>query len=683
MELLAPAGSKESFIAAIKAGADAIYVGTKNFNARLKADNLNFYDLEVLINHAKNNNVKVFITFNTLIKHEEINEAVKTIHLINNLNPDAIIVQDLGIARIISEYFPNLKLHASTQMAAHNSESVKILANMGFKRVILARELTFSEIKNISNNSPIETEIFAHGALCFSMSGMCLFSSLIGGHSGNRGLCTQPCRRIWNSSNTKGYLFSPKDLQLAEFINELKKTGLTSLKIEGRMRSSEYVYKVLKAYRMLIDAKENDYNEILKDALYLLNSDYARKKSACMFSGRDNLLFEPNKAQCMGQEIGIISQIEQDKITIESKEQLYAGDRIRISNPATDKTIVFNLSDFSNINNYYNINKKIDGFDIGNPVFKAGDHSWDEKIITKNITEIYETYKQKQVYSSQKKSELSNAYTSLIARLWTKTKNTSTNKMNIWIKIDNPEWLDIISNKSDNVFYILSINKNNFYNFKNHMQNIELQTNKIAIELTPFIAQKEIPDYKNIVAFFESQNINKWIINNISQLALLPKESEKIAGSYLYTWNVYSTRLLKEYGVNYFVTSWEDDVLNIRRLASSGLSNQLMINIFGYPVITRSRMLPKDINYNIITSDKKDIKLKQIMDAGMNILITNEPVMIFNAIAKLQKFGIGNFIIDLSFLEPDKIFFNNLMQKFKERKNFDNSFKFNFKRSIK
>jgi len=233
MELLAPAGTKESFIAAINAGADAIYVGSKKFNARINADNLNFYDLEVLIDYAHSRNVKVFIVFNTLIKHEEINDAVNTLATLDRLHPDGIIVQDLGIARIISQYFPNLNLHASTQLAVHNSLGVDVLADMGFKRVVLARELTFAEIKAISNHPKIELEIFAHGALCFCISGMCFFSSVIGGYSGNRGLCTQPCRRIWHTQDTKGYLFSPKDSELAEHLDKLKTTSVKSLKIEA------------------------------------------------------------------------------------------------------------------------------------------------------------------------------------------------------------------------------------------------------------------------------------------------------------------------------------------------------------------------------------------------------------------------------------------------------------------
>jgi putative protease len=343
MEILSPAGSKESFVAAIKAGADSVYVGIKNFNARKNANNLNFYDLEVLTNYAHENNVKVYITFNTLIKHEEINDAVSAIDAFSRLKVDALIVQDLGIARIIKEYYPNINLHASTQLAVHNSLGVDALAAMDFKRVVLARELTFAELKTIKNHSSLELEIFAHGALCFCVSGMCLFSSVIGGYSGNRGLCTQPCRRIWQAKDKSGYLFSPRDLELAEYINKLKNIGISSIKIEGRMRSSEYVYRTTKAYRMLVDAKDNEFYDVLKDAKKLLSEDYAREKSTCLFSGRDESLFEINKSQCLGKNIGNIVFVEEDKFGILTNENVRLGDRLRISNANMDKTFVLKL----------------------------------------------------------------------------------------------------------------------------------------------------------------------------------------------------------------------------------------------------------------------------------------------------------------------------------------------------
>ncbi|MHB9155775.1 MAG: peptidase U32 family protein [Endomicrobiales bacterium] len=373
MELLAPVGSKESFITALRGGADAVYAGVPDFNARVSASNISLYDLQVLIDHAHGKGKKVFLALNTLIKHEEMHDVVKNIARVEQMAPDAVIVQDLGAASIILKYFPSLELHASTQMAVHNRQGVDFLARAGFKRAILARELSFSELKMITKGSPIPIEVFCHGALCFSLSGMCLFSSFIGGLSGNRGRCTQPCRRLWRHGKSgRGYLFSPRDLELAEHINKLKKIGIACLKIEGRMRSSEYVYRAVKAYRLLIDAPEPEFALALEEAKAILSGDTARSKTSCLFSGRDTEIFQPKEAQCLGNLVGRIQAIAEGSIVVEPEGgavELAAGDRLRLSNPANDTTIAFKVKEFSKEGETWVIPfGKTEGFAPGNPV---------------------------------------------------------------------------------------------------------------------------------------------------------------------------------------------------------------------------------------------------------------------------------------------------------------------------
>ncbi len=209
MELLAPVGSKESFITAIRAGADAVYIGVPDFNARISASNINLFDLRVLMDHAKNSGVKVYLALNTLIKHEEISDVVKRVSYIDQLSPDAVIVQDLGLSDIIRKYFPDIALHASTQMAVHNRMGVDFLSKNGFKRAIMARELSFAELKIIANGSPIGIEVFGHGALCFSLSGMCLFSSFIGGLAATAGGAHSPAGGSGRTARTAAIYFRP------------------------------------------------------------------------------------------------------------------------------------------------------------------------------------------------------------------------------------------------------------------------------------------------------------------------------------------------------------------------------------------------------------------------------------------------------------------------------------------
>lgn len=225
-ELLAPVGDFECLKAAVQNGADCVYFGASSFSARASAKNFNLEELENAIIYAKLRNVKTNLTLNTLIKNNEFEDAIYLASKAYEYGIDAIIVQDLGLAKFLIEHFPNLPIHASTQMTVHNLEGVKTLEKLGFSRVVLSRELSSEEIKDICQNSNIEIEAFVHGALCMSYSGRCLFSSMIGGRSGNRGRCAQPCRLPYeliceNETMDKGYLLSPRDLCSLEFLPEL------------------------------------------------------------------------------------------------------------------------------------------------------------------------------------------------------------------------------------------------------------------------------------------------------------------------------------------------------------------------------------------------------------------------------------------------------------------------------
>lgn len=279
VELLSPVGDFDCLKAAVQNGANAVYFAAKSFGARAFASNFDDETLEQAINYAKLRNVKTNLTLNTLIKENEFEEAFLLAQKAYNFGIDAIIVQDIGLASKLIQCFPDLDIHASTQMTVHNLEGVKELQKLGFKRAVLSRELSYEEIKYICDNTDVEIEVFVHGALCVSYSGQCLFSSMIGGRSGNRGKCAQTCRLpyklleektynkvILNSDGSsqikhesiynkldKGYLLSTRDLCSLEYIPQLIKAGVTSFKIEGRMKSPEYVATVTRIYRNYID----------------------------------------------------------------------------------------------------------------------------------------------------------------------------------------------------------------------------------------------------------------------------------------------------------------------------------------------------------------------------------------------------------------------------------------------
>ncbi|MEK7733346.1 MAG: peptidase U32 family protein, partial [Planctomycetota bacterium] len=273
-ELLSPAGDVESFFAAAENGADAVYLGLDCFSARANAHNFTLDGASMAIAHARKRSVKVYVALNTLIKAAEMERVAEYLVALEELQPDALIIQDLGVLRLIqSRPFP-FRLHASTQMAIHNLAGVKQLEKMGFKRVVLARELSLQEIRHITQNTPLEIEVFVHGALCYSYSGLCFFSSMLGGRSGNRGQCAQPCRmRYTHQSGKEGYLFSMKDLLALPHTDALMDAGVRSFKIEGRMKSPEYVAVATHVYRQAIDGKLEDYDE----AARLLKTVFSRE----------------------------------------------------------------------------------------------------------------------------------------------------------------------------------------------------------------------------------------------------------------------------------------------------------------------------------------------------------------------------------------------------------------------
>ncbi len=285
-ELLAPAGSINVFEGAIEAGADAVYIGAPALNARALSKDFTLAEIAAMIDFAHKRGVKLYLAANSLLKENEIPQTLETLAMLEALKPDALIIQDLGVYHLCKKHFPQLRLHASTLLGAHNSLGVRQFKNMGFKRVVLARELTVKEINSIAGTSNVELEVFIHGALCFSYSGLCLFSSYLGGKSGLRGRCVQPCRRRyqWKQQGEKpGYYFSMNDLSGIDLIHKLQKAGVSSFKIEGRLRSAHYVSSVVKAYRMVIDADEGD-RKVLANARELLDQAMGRKTSQGYFS---------------------------------------------------------------------------------------------------------------------------------------------------------------------------------------------------------------------------------------------------------------------------------------------------------------------------------------------------------------------------------------------------------------
>ena len=338
-ELLAPVGSFESLMAAINAGCDAVYLSGYMFGARQFAPNFSHEELVEAIKMCHIYGVKVYVTVNTLIYEEEVNTFLEYIDFLHKNNVDAIIIQDLGMMDLVHQTYPNLEIHASTQMHIHNLEGVKLCEELGIKRVVLARETNIETIKDIKKNTNLELEVFIHGALCVSYSGQCLMSSLIGGRSGNRGACAGTCRLPYklldennNRLNKNDYVLSMKDLCSLENIATLIETGIDSFKIEGRMKRPEYVYLVVSLYRKAIDSyfktgKVVIDNEEIKELRKIFNREFTK---GFLFNEENNNITNDYRPNHLGINIGSVISVKNNYITIKLTDNLNIGDGIRI-----------------------------------------------------------------------------------------------------------------------------------------------------------------------------------------------------------------------------------------------------------------------------------------------------------------------------------------------------------------
>ena len=377
IELLAPAGNFDALKAAVNAGADAVYLAGENFGARAYADNFSRENLIDAVKFAHLRGVKIHVTTNTILADDELENFADYIKFLKKINVDALLVQDLGATKIIQEIAPEIPLHASTQMTIHNLDGVKILEELGFSRVVLSRELSLAEIEHISKNSSIETEIFIHGALCVCYSGQCLMSSMIGGRSGNRGRCAQPCRLPYNLVDENGknildnvgeYILSPKDLNSLELLPQIISGGVTSLKIEGRMKRPEYVATVVKVYRDAIDGKISPNSQ--KNLSQIFNRDFTT--SYLEGNPRRNLISDkrPNNRGIL---IGRVTKIFENKITLKLTEKISAGDQLEIWVKVGGR-VTFTVENFSVNEDFCTIEtKNLRGVKIHDRVFKIFD----------------------------------------------------------------------------------------------------------------------------------------------------------------------------------------------------------------------------------------------------------------------------------------------------------------------
>ena len=541
IELLSPAGSIESFKAACQNGADAVYMGVDKYNARAMAVNFGINEYIECIEYAHIRGIKVYLTLNTLMYDDEIKEALDIVLKLYSKGLDAVIIQDIGLGMLIHKLIPKLPLHASTQMSVYSLDQVKYLEGIGFKRVVLARELSVDEIEYICKNTNLEIEVFIHGALCVSVSGQCLLSSTIGNRSANRGRCAQPCRMKYSLYNSKGkelisnsYILSKKDIFGLEYVNKLKEIGVTSLKIEGRNKNPEYVAGVTKNYRNAIN---NNINSNTKQELMQLFNrggisigyfdGVKYKNSISLLSPKNTGIFLGKVIDKKG--VYVKLKLEED-IDMHDGFEIYSEDKV-ISNIVTciknDK--------------YVNVNSNM----------KKGEYVWigDVKKSVKTGSNIYKTSSDKlnkkyRLTYSNNVENIKNKVEVEINILKDKKIFAKVFLNNICINIDTNYIPQLANNKElDKEAVISAFSKTQDIPFIFDFKKINID-NKLFVpvsilnELRRKIVYEILKSYKiNINVSNEEKSVDKLLNEEVVQNNIKIKDSNKVNAKFLYKYD--------------------------------------------------------------------------------------------------------------------------------------------------
>ena len=656
-ELLAPVGNTESFYAALNGGADAIYMGLQEFNARNRASNFTRPLLQLAVQKAREKGVKVYITLNTLIKNKEIEQVVDVLSFLNSLRVDGIIIQDWGVYYIAHRFFPKLVLHASTQMGIHNSVGVNFAASKGIVRMVLARELTMPELEIIARQTTSELELFVHGALCYSFSGMCLFSSYAGGQGANRGLCKQSCRRLYQDGDEQHALFSLKDNQQLGNLKKLIELGIHSLKIEGRMKSADYVYQVCKAYRMAIDDPQN-----MEVAAEMLQLDTGREKTSYFLGGSitEGITDDPSNGKLIGQ----IAEVGRNRISFESNITLDEGFRLRIRNKNEEDQLYVKVENFILDGNLYQIPT-----DLTSKI-KKGDDVLLVRLRTQgfssrlgNVNTLPELKK-----LSVNKLEIRNS-------LMVESKPS---KPMLLVRIGGPKWIVKLRFEDYDVV-ILSYKKSDWESFDSNATNLQVNRQKIRIEFPKFISENNLEFYRNLAERLAASGFNQFFISHLSQKMLLPKGSKVSCNENVYVLNDAAVKVLQDEQISDFIYPQENDLDNLLTMNSK----QGIVPLYFYPALFYSRMPVKAQDPSKLFADEGNKKFRIEVKGGMTIVYPSIPVALFHYRNHLEQSGFNRFIIDYSGEMMTANIVKRILKKYIQSESVQPSTSFNFKLGLK
>ena len=702
IELLAPAGSPEALDAAIGEGADAVYLGLKNFNARMRSVNFTYSQFEAALRSLRRMGKKCYVTVNTVFEQREADRVYQLLKYLSAAGPDALIVQDFGVLAMARSEFPKLKLHASTQMNIASGRGANALSRHGVSRVILSRELSLDELKSIRSETNMELEIFVHGALCVSASGLCLFSSYLGGKSANRGMCTQACRRLYrrgiSTSNDEdipgkggeqdesGYFFSPADLQLLDHLPGLATAGINAFKIEGRMKSADYVGTVVSAYRLVLDAidsgSEENIRQCVEKGKNILHNDFARSKTKFYFDANEarETVDWLNAAQDGGTGISL-GQIQKTQGKGESRRGLVfrdacaGGKAAHISAaeilPAVGDTIRLHRSDDSErVSHKLNYAAAAaageastegcfwlsipDGFGKGDRVYliqtRAMSRRRYRQIITRDGVKGsrspgFEKAPPPHIAPPQKKETAP------------KSKKKDKNAVfpeGIYAAVSNINDLYIVQSSRPARVMLNLTRKTAEYLLGESRPPLPFRNTEIIIVLDPYFPQAAAAQLSADIEQLVDLGYRQFVVNNPGHFSLFRSFRPKIqiiAGPWLYMFNGWALSFIASTGVDSFISPFENNRQNLERTwpRTSGISrSSVFVPVFAWPTLFRIRTdLSAAYDFSTFSDSRKE-NFSLIAGPDGSTVIPEKPFAITDKIPFLKEAGFRRFIIDLN-----------------------------------
>lgn len=671
-ELLAPAGNPEALDAAIGEGADAVYLGLKTFNARMRTSNFAYSQFEAAVESLHKMGKRLYVTVNTVFEQREADRMYQLLQYLERVGPDGIIVQDFGVVKMAHDNFPGLKLHASTQMNVGTAAGANFLSKAGFKRVVLSRELSLDEMKSVRTQTNVELETFVHGALCVSASGVCLFSSYLGGRSANRGACTQACRRLFADESRDGYFFSPDDLQLIEKVPELVEAGIDTFKIEGRMKSSEYVGTVVAAYRYMLDNWRFDRERAASKAAAMLQGDFARHKTTFWFEGTvDRNFVRPDQAGGTGLALGKVKVVRvfDDKrwMLVRSFEGVAEGDSIRIhSHGDTGRTTA----------RVHGVMEKPEGLFLQ----IDGEYGPEDEIYlvqTKSMSRRYKPVLPSALSKYHKFPSWDTAPRPEFPAI--PKERLAALPDGLYSMVSRVQDLHtILSDRPEKA--ILRLSRKNAELLRRHEKETPFKRDTLVLWLEPYFPQADAEWLAEELDYWIGKGQRIFIANNLGHLAMLKgRDVSVVAGPWLYAFNAWAAAFLLGSGADFIVPPLEISKQAFSKLTETVPAKSLFPTVFAYPQLFTIRADMGELFDLRFLRDRDGDEYELVASPDGSVVIPIKPFSLVDRIPYLKKDGATKFILDFSFIDLKKQVYKRVLSAARDGVVLPESGRFNWK----